>query len=256
MDNFDQARRLLLKLIWMKATEQELFRKYLEGGMSLSERSALEERLANEAELRRDFELYKEIEGYVGERVEKGAALDVLQAVSKDYRVKSKGSTEAGRKSFLILAFSSILLLLLGVFAQDYFRMKNRSTPVPFAELYEEPVWPVSRSGSIDEVSLAVTAYLGGNEKMAIEQLRKMKTMESQYWLAEIFAKEIKMDSVLKYLPEYLEKKISRDRCNYLRIISYYKIGNTAKCKELLQLLPENTDQYYMKKYDLIPKFE
>ncbi len=68
----------------MKPEHQVLYEKYLQNRMEGGSREAFEKRLVEDAGFRREFELYQEMEGFVGERVEKGKALDVLRGVGRE----------------------------------------------------------------------------------------------------------------------------------------------------------------------------
>jgi len=74
----------------MKPGDQILYEKYLQDTLKEEARAAFQKKLAEDADFRREFELYQEMEGFVGERVEKGKALDVLREVGRERKEGEK----------------------------------------------------------------------------------------------------------------------------------------------------------------------
>lgn len=245
----------------MKAEDQILFRKYLAGELSSDELSAFEGRLSAEARFSQDFNLYKEMEGFVGEQVEKGAAMDVLREVGKEERgdtksgvsskVEGEGIVEkemvVGRRRWIWLVLG---LGMLGIAAYFLIGFEDNET-LQYVDVYVEPNWPVERSGDGSEISEAVAEYLSGNIDVATKTLKEINTSESNYWLAEIYAKKMVGDSVLKYLPLQHNDKLIKDRARYLKIITLMNLGYKQELKKAINSASD-LDGFYLKKIKLI----
>lgn len=226
----------------MKEDLQILFEQYISGAMTSSEKTTFETRLKSDEGFRREFDLYKEMDGFLDDMEKKGAALGVLREVGEEVKAP-KGNDGILWKVALGLLFMILIGLLITIFSRE------DSVPRSYAEFYVEPTWPIERSDTKDSISMAIAKYLNGDINSATKELRLMQTEDSQYWLAEIYAKEMMHDSVLLYLPSSFKEKVRRDRNNYLRIISNYNLGAQPKVLELLSKLPLDTDKYYTDLY-------
>jgi hypothetical protein len=154
------------------------------------------------------------------------------------------------KTTFRILFWMLLSVLLL---SGIYFVMKSQTKkPLQYASLYMDPSWPISRSADSDTLSDAISIGLDGNIQAAKNMIfaTSLSPFEKNLWIAELFAKNEMADSTLIYLPQNPETNIQRDRINYLRILSLYHVEKTTEMKELIDLLPEDTDPVYVKIYD------
>lgn len=238
----------------MKETDIILFEYYLSDQMSREERVAFEARLASDVEMKADYDLYKSMDGYVESTAEKGAALDVLREIGREKRsdeLNDSGRLQEEKNKTIITrkkwkwVFVGIALLVVSIF---YLSNTSHETPT-YAELYVEPSWPIERSGDRDNIAEAIAIYLSGDYRKASRLLSAINTDDSRYWLAEIHAKEMAGDSVLKYLPINLDDKIRRDRANYLKIIALVGQGKEEEAKRVVAALPLDTDEWYLGVY-------
>ena len=228
----------------MKKAAQDLYRQYSAGELSGDALLAFEEQLKHDVVFREDFELYKGMESFVEERAKKGAALEVLRGVGRE-RTNNVVLQQPEEKSGLAKWIYLLVALGLGVLATYVFTKNTIENPISYAELYVEPTWPIVRSGNDDAISMAIAKYLDGDMNSATEELRHLNSDESNYWLAEVYAKEMMHDSVLIYLPTNFKNKVRRDRTYYLKIVTNYKLGIDYKVMKLLTTLPSDTDTYY-----------
>lgn len=223
----------------MKEAQQILFERYLKSELSDSEKNNLESRLNSDSELKRDFEIYKEMNVFLEDKTSKGEALQVLRDVGGEERIPVR-SNGFWWKATLGLFF----ILLLGFIINKV--SKDNSEPSSYAELYMEPTWPVQRSGVSDSISISIAKYLQGDLNSATSELRALKTEDAHYWLAEIFAKEMVHDSVLKYASYKLSDITKRDKAYYLKIVALMMQGKHEKAKKIKGELPSDFNRWYL----------
>ena len=149
-----------------------------------------------------------------------------------------------------MLAFSTIVLLLGVIFIEVRLSNHKNNAEITYANLYVEPTWPVTRSGEDqNSLSQAISSYLNGNREKALRKLKSLNTDESRYWVAEIYAKEMKMDSLLKYISDTnSEDKLIRDKALYLKIMAMLINNNLNEAESQLDTAPIDFDPWYRQK--------
>ncbi len=203
----------------MKPEHQVLYEKYLQDTLKEEARAAFQKRLAEDADFRREFELYQEMEGFVGERVEKGKALDVLREVGRERKEgeKEQKLNKPQRRNWLwLIAVLSVLALVSFYLIEQ--NNKNRKHQELLAS-YEYPPNRGTRSLDISTTKLDSAIHYFDLRRMA----------ESEVLFLEI----LKIDS------------LHQDANRYMGHISFLK-GEYRKSKDLLAKLRniKKTDQY------------
>ena len=140
------------------------------------------------------------------------------------------------------------IIVLLIAFAYYLISSNGKKESVQYAELYIDPAWPIDRSESTDTLSDAIKIALNGNTSSAVMMIKKtsLPNDEKNIWIAEVFAKSGHADSTLYYLPASSDIKLKRDRINYLKIISLYQKGKKEEAKNLMEALPDDTENIYI----------
>ena len=201
-----------------------------------------EAKLSFENALKSDKKLESAVENY-----------DKLKSISSEFldeevrNVLSK--LEAPKKGNTKLKYVIILVAIAVLGLISYLYQADKKSELLYAEVYEEPAWPIRRSVD-NSLSDAIKLGMDGNIEMAKQKLLDsgLETSEQQYWIAELFASKEMADSTLAYLPKSWHDNIRRDRINYLEILSYIKKGQNEKAKQLIDALPPDTDDWYIKK--------
>jgi len=223
----------------MSAEAQELYGRCLRGELSGNALDEFQNRLRTDIDFNNDFQLYKEMEGFVEERVENMEALLTIRDINRNHS-KQKLTVPKAKPKFLnwtsFMVAASFLLLVF--FAQG----------ISYSDLYEDPIWLVERGGVQTEISDAVTEYLKGEKELAIQKLDSINSSESNYWIAEIYAKEMVGDSVLKYMSLTNQNNTRRDRINFIKIITLYNMNRKEEAIQMILDLPPDTDPYYIER--------
>jgi len=235
----------------MKPEDQVLYEKYLQDSLKEEARAAFQKRLAEDADFRREFELYQEMEGFVGERVEKGKALDVLRGVGRERKEGEKESVEnfkKGQSNGRLISFVVVGIILGGLLTWVISSTLNQPVAkAEFAELYVEPAWPVER-GTNDSIQLAISIYLNGNINKSISLLKEVRSKESNFWLTEIYVREKLFEKALNEMPKNNFEKLYRDRLFYLEILSLHMSNHDDILTQRLQETPKDFDEFYIEK--------
>ncbi|MBK8622533.1 MAG: hypothetical protein IPN79_12440 [Saprospiraceae bacterium] len=213
---------------------------YVANRLPENERLAFEEACKNQPDLQKMVDHYSTLKSI-------GLAVidEEVRSIAKEVANPPKPKTTYRLLFWILLS----VLLLSGI----YFVVKSQTKkPLQYVVLYMDPSWPISRSADSDTLSDAINIGLDGNIQAAKNMIfaTSLSTFEKNLWVAELFAKNKMADSTLIYLPQNPETNIQRDRINYLRILSLYHVGKTTEMKELIDLLPEDTDPVYLKIYD------
>ena len=163
----------------MKPKHQILYEKYLQDSLKEEARAAFEKRLAENVDFRREFELYQEMEGFVGERVEKGKALDVLREVGRERKggeAEQKLNKPQRRNWLWLLVVLGVLALVSFYLIEQY--NKNRKHQELLAG-YEFPPNRGTRSLDIATTKLDSAIHyfdlrrMADSEKLFLEILEK-----------------------------------------------------------------------------------
>lgn len=187
---------------------------YMAGLLSGEDLIEFEAAVASDEQLRRLVENYDEIKS-VSEGVLELQLLNEVTAIQPDN--KTIKQPRSNNRYFLLAA----AFLLLAAVAYYFFSEKNKiqEEPVLFADVYREPIWPVTKSVAPERddkhyIAKASATYLAGDLTSAkIILLDSVQDAElGHYWLAEMYMAEQAFDSVLVYLPEasVLEHKSNR----------------------------------------------
>jgi hypothetical protein len=214
--------------------------KYKNQLLSEKEKEAFEKECKINPDLQKTVDHYETLQS-----IGLGIIDEEVRNIAKEVENPPKPKT-----TFLLLFWMLLSVLLL---SSIYFVMKSQTKkPLQYASLYMDPSWPISRSADSDTLSDAISIGLDGNIQSAKNMIyaTSLSDFEKNLWVAELFAKNEMADSTLIYLPQNPETNIQRDRINYLRILSMYHVGKTTEMKELIDLLPEDTDPVYQKTYD------
>ena len=142
--------------------------------------------------------------------------------------------------------------VLIGVAGWWGVRQLQPNDSALYAKVYSDPSWQTERGGEENELAEITVKYFEGDESGAKSDLKGSSIADKNYWLAELYLREMKFDSTLLYLPTAVDSdnKLKRDRINYLKILSLYFSGNRAEAETVIQDLPEDTDTYYRDVYD------
>jgi len=227
----------------MNQQDQKLYQDHIDGILNGQPLIAFEKRLTEDADFRVGYGIYKSMEAFLDTQDSRGKALEAIRSVAADKKIANPQKEKPNKTFRVALAvgaiLASIFLMLL---------LKDRSTPTPnnYAALYVEPPWPVERSNNQDSISLAISKYLSGDKKTAVSILRSINNQESTYWLTELYAKEVRSDSVLHYLPSRYKDNIRRDRILYLKILALHESGQKEKAKQEIAALPSDMDEWYV----------
>jgi hypothetical protein len=177
-----------------------------------------------------------------GESEKSGGVVLPIGGESKE----GKGAVK--RMNWMRWASAAAVVFVLGWWGMDMLTGVDDSQL--YSEIYSDPSWPAERGDDETDLSKSIIKYLTGNKDVAKLELQKLSSTESNYWLAEIYFKEMKFDSTLLFLPiELGAENNKRDRINYLKILSLYFDGDKIESKEAFDKLPQDTDSYYQKLY-------
>jgi len=151
----------------MKPGDQILYEKYLQDTLKEEARAAFQKKLAEDADFRREFELYQEMEGFVGERVEKGKALDVLREVGRERKEgeKEQKLNKPQRRNWLWLILGLGVLALVSFYLIEQYN-KDRKHQELLAS-YEYPPNRGTRSLDISTTKLDSAIHYFDLRRMA-----------------------------------------------------------------------------------------
>lgn len=229
----------------MQEGDQILFEKYFSGALNAEEQRSFEDRLASEPRFKEDYDLYTSMQGYLDDRVKHGKALENIRSVHSEQSVKRKKKPNW----FYYVSAAASLLILAG--AISFFISKP--TTVQYADLYQEPDWPLERSGKTNVFLRAAALRVDEanyDEALTILKNSDLGSDEKNYWVAEVFAKQSKADSILHYLPQAYQTQKRRDRINYLKAIALFKSGKSDELRVHLDSLPQDTGSAYNEIYN------
>lgn len=232
----------------MNESNQKLFEQYLNGALSMEDKLSFENRLKEDSRFRSDFELFNSMEDFLAEKNENKDALASIRSVGETIK-KEKHEPEKKNgiiKLIALLAACGLLLILAYQFLNEPKVEEFRQ----FAEVYEEPIWPIERSDST-EIAAIITKYKQGDKPTAFNNLYKANSIdnaEKAYWLAELHLIENNPDSTLLYIPLAKDFKVKRDRLTYLQALSYLKKNELDLFKSFSEKLPTDLDPYYRKR--------
>ncbi len=154
-------------------------------------------------------------------------------------------------KLFIYLAaVAAILIIVVGGYMKASEQDKVSAESLQYANLYEEPAWPIKRGSDNDQISNLVMLFLNDYDLSSLDSLKSINSDMAKYWLSEIYAKEGIVDSVLVYAPNISDNKVLRDRIYYLKYISLIKLGQLDKADEFKKSLPKDVDKYYNKYFE------
>lgn len=168
------------------------------------------------------------------------------ETLKKNKRLNTKSTSDNKIIKGLIIT----VIILIGFTVIYFFLSKPLNTNVKFADVYIKPIDPSERGSATDDISNAIRLFRNGDTSQSKFILKNINSVESRYWLSELYLQEEKGDSVLMYLPEATSMINKRDRLNYLRILSYFLNGQQDKLQNAIDSLPQDTDEFYMKIYE------
>jgi hypothetical protein len=218
---------------------------YSQGRLTDSEKQIFE------AEMEKDSLLKYAVENH---SLTKDMALGFLEAEVRNILEHTENEPGNRRKTSWWKWWWMVAVFLLGLIAVVFYMGRAKKTTLQYADLYIEPAWPIQRSESTDTLSDAVKIALNGNTLAAANMIRHTSIPDSDknLWIAEIFARSGQADSTLHYLPDVGNEVLTRDRIQYLRILSLFKNGQIHEMNAVIDSLPEDTDMTYMEVYKKI----
>ena len=219
----------------------------------LFDRLSDQERIAFEKAMETDKQLADEVESV---RLSKELSKDFLELelrgiLDQEGDVSENESPQIKKKSSKIwwVLASIIGLLVIGYFTQQFITSaKEKPT---YASLYSEPTWPISRSGDGDDLQEGLATALNSDFRAGVDQIYQSSIESNQkyYWLAELFANQEMADSSLYYTQQVANPDYKQDRVTYLKVLAHHHLGNHEQVRQLIDSVPEGTDQWYLERY-------
>lgn len=194
---------------------------YKAGLLSGNALDEFETAMASDEKLRRLVEQYDEIKS-VSEGVLELQLLNELTGIQQDFVEPEK--KKKTRTDYMMLATILLCLAAAACYLFFYYSGQKKEEPLLFADVYHEPIWPVTKSIAKERndkhyIAKASATYLSGDFVVAKTIL--LDSVQDQamahYWLAEMYMAEQEFDSVLVYLPEPTEIKNKGNRISTLR---------------------------------------
>lgn len=238
---------------------KEYIDEYVAGTLSGELRQQFEAAMKTDIELKKMVDEYKEIH-LTAEGMGELALLEEVEAVAFENDAHENNTLDdqigsKGKSKYILLALSFLISFLVAYFVMQFLIKKTNKNSEPaqiFAEVYREPIWPIERSENPDMLQKGISAYLGGDLDMAKKVL--LDSVEDQkigrYWMAEVFAKEGEMDSVVYYLQG---STISREdaqferRC-YLEALGLVLKGDQDGAKSVLNRIGNERSRGILKR--------
>ena len=218
---------------------------YMAGALPEDIRQQFESALKTDEELKHLVDNYDQLK-HISDGLMEAQLLDEITRVAPNPRNTKFGNGESHPMFYLFAA------LLIGAFlTYYYFNPVNsdvdteESIEMAFNDAYQEPIWPVSRTSERDMIGQAASAYLAGD-------LSKAKTILidsvdnaqlGQYWLAEMYLKELEPDSALVYVPDFSKNHQKYNRAIAVKAYSYLLKGDRDQAKIWVDKLPEDQFQ-------------
>ncbi len=148
-------------------------------------------------------------------------------------------------------------LLLLTIVGLVFNQLRTITIEKPtYASLYTEPTWPIERSTENKSLSEGISQALSSDFRQGITTIHQSNTEANlkYYWLAELFAQQQQPDSTLFYTSKVIGLANKRDRLNYLNILAHYHLNDYEQVQSLIDALPQDTDEWYLERYELISR--
>ncbi|GLR17713.1 anti-sigma factor family protein [Portibacter lacus] len=183
-------------------TTDEKIQAYLDGELSGNSLVAFESELATNKMLKERYDNY-----LLARELSKGLLeIDMRETLENE----SRRSFSLSKWIWLIVALG------VGALAIYFFSASSQGNNELFAEVYTEPIWPITR-GSMDSLSSAIAEWKNSDDlDKATSQIKSINTLDlttRNYWLTEVFLNAGERDSALFYLPS-----LSEDHIKYKRV--------------------------------------
>ena len=222
-----------------------LFGQYLENELSAEEKTTFEKQLSEDPEFASAFEIFKELnlhlENKFGNEKELKAFKKNLKSVSKEH-FKAKKSKVVAFKPWQY-AIAASVAILVGLFV---FQNIN-----PSFEDYNNPEMAtfIERGNVNENLKLAQDAFNAKNYKAAIPHfevvLNSTKTAEIQYFYAVSLLEDNQFQKAETNLTELKSgTSVYKNKATWYLALSKLKQKDYKSCKEILQTIPEDFEDY------------
>ncbi|MBC7884828.1 MAG: hypothetical protein H7X99_05100 [Saprospiraceae bacterium] len=228
----------------------DLIEKYTDNALNLEEQILFENRLKSDDKFRQEVEKYR-LARVVASAIIEDEILGHLSKVTSN-----KGNIFLHYKKWWIL-----LALILVMFSVIIWWTQKTTHDIQqdntlFAQIYEEPVWPVERGGE-DKLQLIISDYLTGHQHEAITVLEnEISTFPDsvmlKYWLTEMYIKEKNTAKSSQYLDVLKSVPSLKDRVTYLEIIWLIQKGDEQEAIRKIDAVYDGVDNHYQSLYDNI----
>lgn len=222
-----------------------LFENYLSNELSAEEKTNFEKQLVEDPELASAFEVYKELnqhlENKFGNEQELKAFKKNLKSISKEHFKTKKPKVVAFKPWQYAIAAS--IAILVGLFV---FQNIN-----PSFEDYDNPEMAtfIERGDVNENLKLAQDAFNAKNYKTAIPYfeaiLKVNKSPEIQYFYAISLLEDNQFQKAETNLSEIKSgTSIYKNKATWYLALSKLKQEDYKSCKEILQTIPEDFEDY------------
>jgi len=221
---------------------------YIDGLLDETEQRAFEIAMSEDKKLAEEVEKYKDAK-IISEGL---LEIDIMETIEK---LSKKGATDnlnvvsinrnkffSFRKMMMAASFVGVLIIA-GWWAIGNTKIDNK-------KLYQEPIWPIERSGTESILSNASIMYLNGDFESAKALLTdsiKNKDL-GKLWIAEMYLKNEEFDSAFQYLSSIESLNSEKNRIIYLKVLIAIKKDNLQEAKEFCKELPIDEYKYLYEK--------
>lgn len=223
----------------------EHIEEYLEGQLSGKALEAFESAIAEDEGLRHAVDNYPEAKSLAKGLLE----IDVMESI-KGLNIDTGSSTSEESKKDIgwpMWVLGALVLIGLGMslwrFMKETPTIVETDTEILYAQLYEEPMWPIERSGNTSFESKGAEAYLNGDiESAEVYLIDSIENKElGKYWLVEMYLKEGQLEKASKALASIKgNSNISENRLVYLKIMLELKKGDLEEARKNINNLNQS----------------
>lgn len=223
-----------------------LFDQYLQGELTVDEKSNFEKQLIEDQELASAFESFKEmhfqLENKFGHEQEREVFKENLTRISDNYFNHKEAKVVSFKPWYLVVAAS--VAIMFGLFFFDYNHYPN-------FEDYNHPesAYFTERGVSEETLKKAEDDFNGKRYDKAIPLfetiLKENNSLEIQYFYAISLLqvdKFIKAETIFKQLEE--GNSVYKEKAKWNMALSKLKQGKYQECKEILQTISQDFEDY------------